>query len=228
VLAAGAFAGSYKAVTAHSGGLAAQLTGSQLQAALLPQSDVFPGRSKTVPNGNFSTGGSLVPSHPAAGHLSCGLVNAQIDDSNARQQASKMGLTAAARRVNVTPAAAAGSGTSGVYGDYQEVYQLAGPAQARDFFLAIQPCGSQPSGSRVRGSGITHLSVGGDPAITYTLTRLSGGSPPRTTQRVLIVLDGPDVFRLALQVSGLPGSALPSLTEQERLMLRLIESVRTA
>jgi hypothetical protein len=130
--------------------------------------------------------------------------------------------------VNVTPAAATDSESSGAYGDYQEIYQRPGPARARDFFLDIQPCASRPPGSKVRSSGITHLSVGGDPAFTYTLTEVSGKSPLVTTERVLIALDGPDVFQLALQVSHLPRSALPSLAEQEQLLLKLIENVRTA
>jgi hypothetical protein len=70
--------------------------------------------------------------------------------------------------------------------------------------------------------------VGGDPAFTYTLTRISGKSQPVTWERVLIALDGPDVFQLALQVSHLPRRALPSLAAQEQLMLKLIENVRTA
>ena len=234
VLAAGAFVTSYKIATAHSGGVAAQLTGSQLEAALLPQSDFFRGRrgpserSETVTDGNFSTGGSLVALNPAAGRISCPLFSARIGNSSARQKAGKLGLTAAVRRVDVTRAAATGSGSSGAYGAYQEIYQRPGPAQARDFFRDIQPCASRPPGSAVRSSGITRLSVGGDPAFAYTLTGVSGTSPAVTTERVLIALDGPDVFRLALQVSGLPRSALPSLTEQEQLMLTLIENVRTA
>jgi hypothetical protein len=160
--------------------------------------------------------------------MSCRLFNARIDNSRARQEASKLGLTAAVRRVNVTPAAATDSESSGAYGDYQEIYQRPGPARARDFFLDIQPCASRPPGSKVRSSGITHLSVGGDPAFTYTLTEVSGKSPLVTTERVLIALDGPDVFQLAVQVSHLPRSALPSLAEQEQLLLKLIENVRTA
>jgi hypothetical protein len=234
VLAAAAFVASYKVATVHFGGPAAQLTGSQLESALLPQSDFFrggsahTGRSGTIPDGNFSTGGSLVAGNPAAGRMSCRLFNARIDNSRARQEASKLGLTAAVRRVNVTPAAATDSESSGAYGDYQEIYQRPGPARARDFFLDIQPCASRPPGSKVRSSGITHLSVGGDPAFTYTLTEVSGKSPLVTTERVLIALDGPDVFQLALQVSHLPRSALPSLAEQEQLLLKLIENVRTA
>ena len=234
VLAAAAFVASYKVATVHFGGPAAQLTGSQLEAALLPQSDFFragsahTGRSGTIPDDNFSTGGSLVADNPAAGRISCQLFNARIDNSSARQEASKLGLTAAVRRVDVTPAAATDSESSGAYGDYQEIYQRPGPARARDFFLDIQPCASRPPGSTVRSSGITHLSVGGDPAFTYTLTEVSGKSQPVTTERVLIALDGPDVFQLALQVSHLPRSALPSLAEQEQLMLKLIENVRTA
>jgi hypothetical protein len=234
VLAAGAFVASYKLATTHFGGPAAQLTGRQLEAALLPQSDFFrgrtgsSGRSGTIPDDNFSTGGSLVADNPAAGHLSCRLFNARIDNSSARQEASKRGLTAAVRRVDVTPAAATDSESSAAYGDYQEIYQRPGPARARDFFLDIQPCASRPPGSTVRSSGITHLSVGGDPAFSYTLTEVSGKSHPVTTERVLIALDGPDVFQLALQVSHLPRSALPSLAEQEQLILKLIENVRTA
>jgi len=130
--------------------------------------------------------------------------------------------------VDVTPAAASGSGRSGAYGDYQEIYQRPGPAGARDFFRDIQPCVSRPPGSTVRASGITRFSLGGDPAFTYTLTRVSGKSHAVTTERVLIALDGPDVFQLALQVSHLPRSALPSRAEQEQLMVKLIENVRTA
>ncbi len=237
VLAAGAFVASYKVATVHFGGPAAQLTGSQLEAALLPQSDFFrgragrtgrTGRSGTIPADNFSTGGSLVAGNPAAGRISCQLFGARMDNSRARQKASKLGLTAAVRRVDVTPAAATDSESSGAYGDYQEIYQRPEPARARDFFLDIQPCASRPPGSAVRSSGITHLSVGGDPAFTYTLTEVSGKSQLVTVERVLIALDGPDVFQLALQVSHLPRSALPSLAEQEQLMLKLIENVRTA
>jgi len=234
VLAAGAFVAAYKVSTAPSGGPAPQLTGSQLEAALLPQSDFFRGRHGlsghrgTIPGGNFSTGGSLVAVPPGAGRISCRLFRARIGNSRARQQAGKLGLTAAVRRVDVTPAVAAGPGRSGSYGDYQEIYQRPGPAQARDFFLGVQACVSRPPGPAVRSTGITHLSVGGDPAFTYTLTEVSGKPPPVTTERVLIVLDGPDVFRLTLRVSHLPRSALPSLIEQEQLMLKLIENVRTA
>jgi hypothetical protein len=234
VLAAGAFVASYKIATTHSGGTAPQLTGSQLEAALLPQSDFFRGhrghrgRSGAIPEGNFSTGGSLVAYNTAAGRISCRLFNARIDNSSARQAASKRGLTAAVRRVDVTPAAAAGSGNSGAYRAYQEIYQRPGPAQAWGFFEDIQPCASQPPGSAVRSTAITHLSVGGDAAFTYTLTEVSGTSPPVATERVLIALDGPDVFQLALQVRDLPRSALPSLAEQEQLILKLIENVRTA
>jgi hypothetical protein len=234
VLAAGAFVAAYKITTVHSGGPAPQLTGSQLEAALLPPSDFFRGRtgrsapSRTIPDGSFSTGASLVAANPAAGHISCQLFSARIGNSSARQEAAKRGLTAAVRRVDVTPAAATGSESSGAYGDYQEIYQRPGPARARDFFLDIQPCASRPPGSAVRSTGITHLSVGGDPAFTYTLTRISGTSQPVTWERVLIALDGPDVFQLVLQVRHLPRSALPSLAAQEQLMLKLIENVRTA
>jgi len=234
VLAAAAFVASYKAVTVHFGGPAAQLTGSQLEAALLPQSDFFrgrtgrSGRTGTVPDGNFSTGGALVASNPAAGRVSCRLLSVRIANSRARQEASKRGLTAAVRRVDVTPAAAAGSESAAAYTDYQEIYQRPGPAQARDFFLDIQRCAARPPGSALRSTRITHLSVGGDPAFTYTLTGISARSRPVTWERVLIALDGPDVFQLTLQVSHLPRSALPSLAAQEQLMLTLIENVRMA
>jgi len=237
VLAGGAFVASYKAATVHFGGPAAQLTGSQLEAALLPQSDFFrgragrtgrTGRTGRIPADNFSTGGSLVAGNPAAGRISCQLFGARMDNSRARRKASNLGLTAAVRRVDVRPAAATGSESPGTYGDYQEIYQRPEPARARDFFLDIQPCASRPPGAAVRSSGITHLSVGGDPAFTYTLTEVSGKSQLVTVERVLIALDGPDVFQLALQVSHLPRSALPSLAEQEQLMLKLIENVRTA
>jgi hypothetical protein len=234
VLAAGAFVASYKIATVHFGGRAPQLTGSQLEAALLPQSDFFrgrtgrTGRTETKPDGNFSTGASLVASGPAAGHISCQLFSARIDNSSARQKAAGLGLTAAVRRVDVTRAAATDPGSSAAYRDYQEIYQRPGPAQARDFFLDIQRCASRPPGSTIRSTGITHLSVGGDPAFTYILTRISGTSQPVIWERVLIALDGPDVFQLALRVSHLPRSALPSLAAQEQLMLKLIENVRTA
>ena len=129
--------------------------------------------------------------------------------------------------MDVTPAAATDPESSAAYSDYQEIYQRPGPAQARDFFLDIQPCASRPPGSTVRSTGITHLSVGGDAAFAYTLTEISGKTRP-VTWRVSIALDGPDVFQLVLQVSHLPRSALPSLAAQEQLMLKLIESVRTA
>ena len=157
VLAAGAFVASYKVATVHFGGPAAQLTGSQLEAALLPQSDFFrgqrsgrTGRSGTIPDDNFSTGGSLVAGNPAAGRISCQLFSARMDNSRARQKASKLGLTAAVRRVDVTPAAATDSESSGAYGDYQEIYQRPGPARAQGL-LPGHPA-MRVAATRIRGS----------------------------------------------------------------------------
>ena len=196
-------------------------------AALLPQSDFFTGRSQTIAADNFSTGGSLVPYNVAAEQVSCQLLSVEIHNANARQEASNLGLTAVVRRVNLTPAAATDSGTPAEFVDYQEIYQRPGLAQAKDFFRDIQPCATQP-GSTVQSSGITHLSVGSDPAIVYTLSEVSAESQPLVTQRVLIVQDGPDVFQLGLQVSDQPASALPSLARHQQLMLSLIASVRRA
>ena len=98
VLAVGAFVAADKVVTAlHSGHAARQLTGTQLAAALLPQSDILRG-GQDMPSSGFSTGDALVPYEASARHLTCQILYSEAIIARPRQTARTMGLTAGVRR----------------------------------------------------------------------------------------------------------------------------------
>jgi hypothetical protein len=66
--------------------------------------------------------------------------------------------------------------------------------------------------------------IGGDPAFTYTQTRPGHD----IADRVVIALDGPDVFELAFEEIGITTESLGPLSSQEQLMGDLIARVRRA
>jgi hypothetical protein len=222
VLAAGAFVAADKVVAAlHSGHEARQLTGTQLAAALLPQPGIVQG-GQGMPGSGFSTGDALIPYDSSARHVTCRILYSEAIIARPRQTARTLGLTAGVRRAADTKTPGAGQ-DPGDFVNVQQVLQSPGPAQAGDLFQAMRSCAEQPpSGIAVHGAA--DLSIGGDPAFTYTQTRPGHD----IADRVVIALDGPDVFELAFEEIGITTESLGSLSRQERLMGDLIARVREA
>jgi len=222
VLAAGAFVAADKVVTTlHSGYEARQLTGAQLAAALLPQSDIAQG-GQDMPGSGFSTGDALVPYDASARHVTCRILYSEAIIARPRQTARTLGLTAGVRRAADTKTSGAGQ-DPGDFVSVQQVLQSPGPAQAEDLFRAMRSCAEQPP-PRIAVHGVADISIGGDPAFTYTQTRPGHD----IADRVVIALDGPDVFELAFEEIGITTDSLGSLGSQERLMGDLIARVREA
>ena len=222
VLAAGAFVAADKVVTAlHSGHQARQLTGTQLAAALLPQSGIVPG-GQDMPGSGFTTGGALIPYDASARHVTCRILSSEAIIARPRQTARALGLTAGVRRAADTKTSGAGQ-DPGDFVNVQQVLQSPGPDQAADLFQTMRSCAEQPPPG-IAVHGVASLSIGGDPAFTYTQTRPGED----IADRVVIALDGPDVFELAFEEIGITTESLGSLSSQERLMGDLIARVREA
>lgn len=222
VLAAGAFVAADKVVTAlQSGHEARQLTGTQLAAALLPQPGIVQG-GQGMPGSGFSTGDALIPYDSSARHVTCRILYSEAIIARPRQTARTLGLTAGVRRAADTKTPGAGQ-DPGDFVNVQQVLQSPGPAQAGDLFQAMRSCAEQPP-SGIAVHGVADLSISGDPAFTYTQTRPGHD----IADRVVIALDGPDVFELAFEEIGITTESLGSLSRQERLMGDLIARVREA
>jgi hypothetical protein len=222
VLAAAAFVAGDKVVTAlHSGHELRQLTGTQLAAALLPQSGILQG-GQDMPGSGFSTGDALVPYEASARHVTCQILDTEAIIARPRQTARTLGLTAGVRRAADTKTSGAGQ-DRGDFVNVQQVLQSPGPAQAEDLFQAMRSCAEQPPPG-IAVDGVTELVIGGGPAFTYTQTRPGHD----IADRVVIALDGPDVFELAFEEIGITTDSLGSLSSQERLMGDLIARVRRA
>jgi hypothetical protein len=207
--------------TLHSGYEARQLTGAQLAAALLPQSDIAQG-GQDMPGSGFSTGDALIPYDASARHVTCRILYSEAIIARPRQTARTLGLTAGVRRAADTKTSGAGQ-APGDFVSVQQVLQSPGPAQAEDLFRAMRSCAEQPP-PRIAVHGVADISIGGDPAFTYTQTRPGHD----IADRVVIALDGPEVFELAFEEIGITTDSLGSLGSQERLMGDLIARVREA
>jgi hypothetical protein len=222
VLAVGAFVAADKVVTAlQSGHAARQLTGTQLAAALLPQSDILRG-GQDMPSSGFSTGDALVPYEASARHLTCQILYSEAIIARPRQTARTMGLTAGVRRAADTKTSGAGQ-DPGDFVNVQQVLQSPGPAEAEDLFQTMRSCAGQPPRG-IAVTGVANLVIGGDPAFTYTQTRPGDD----IADRVVIALYGPDVFELAFEEIGITTESLGPLSSQEQLMGDLIARVRRA
>jgi hypothetical protein len=222
VLAVGAFVAADKVVTIlHSGHEARQLTGTQLAAALLPQSGILQG-GQNMPGSGFSTGDALVPYEASARHVTCHILYSEAIIARPRQTARTLGLTAGVRRAADTKTSGAGQ-DPGDFVNVQQVLQSPGPAQAQDLFQAMRSCAEQPP-SGIAVSGVADLVIVGSPAFTYTQTRPGHD----IADRVVIALDGQNVFELAFEEIGITTESLGPLSSQERLMGDLIARVRRA
>jgi hypothetical protein len=191
---------------------AGQLTGTQLESALLPESD-FPAGFATPSTGPVTSGGSLT-SGPATYNL------ATISCATFIQHLGTEGFG--------ETAFASGSVSASNEAYDQLIYQFATASAASGFLHGIQAldgrCGSftaTANGSSGRFSLLTApgASVGGHPALELRETGTLGSS--KVALDMLLCASGVDVFAAA--GVGVNGAAVPTTPTKEAIIYDLMK-----
>ena len=191
----------------------AQLTGTQLAAALLPISD-FPAGYQ-APNTESDSGRSLTTILPdVVSTANCTLGNGgdlfdQIGAFNGFG-------TAYATNGSTNDSVGARQGED-LYIN-QAIYQFADPAQAGAFFASARTCLID---NNTWSTGVNTTPVNGDEAVT-TILRSSGSNGGFTVTEPLLVLHGTDVFAIASASAQIPVVTIPG---GAGLMAKLIARV---
>jgi serine/threonine-protein kinase len=187
--------------TGHTPPPAAQWTGTQLAAALLPLSD-FPAGYQEGPSDNSGTSLYAFPYTNPLNNVSCGVEQTLSVFSPTLGFSPEVdwGVTASASyevALNVAPTS--GEGVL-IYPKYlsEAIYQFATPAEAVAFLAALRTCLTSQGPSI---SGVETTSVNGDQAVTAFLQTPTYASGFFTIGNPLFVLHGTDV--LALSASAL-------------------------
>jgi hypothetical protein len=193
-----------------------QLTGTQLESVLLPESD-FPAGFAAPSTGPVSSGGSLT-SGPATYDL------ATISCATFIQH---LGTTGFGETAMVWGSAASSSTTAGQAYD-QLIYQFASPSQATAFVAGVQGiagrCGSFTAAAngetgRFSLQAAAGTAVGGHPTVELLQTGTLGKS--KLVVDTLLCASGVDVF--AASGVGVGGAAAPALPTKESIVYQLMQ-----
>jgi eukaryotic-like serine/threonine-protein kinase len=201
---------------------AAQLTGTQLAAALLPVSDFPAGYS--APPASPNSGSSLNPIQyqysylipPTKANCRLGTLKSALTDFVSQLGAFLPGSGTADATNSFNRSITAdinGAGVSQIFFLNEAVYQFSSPAKAEVFFSVVRAC-LIDNDNEPWSHGVNTSPVDGDQAVTADFRDLYGWSPEGTTSvpgdnwatEPLFVLHGTDVFALS---SASPPSAGP-------------------
>jgi hypothetical protein len=190
-----------------------QLTGTQLESVLLPESD-FPAGFATPSTGPITSGGSLTT----------GAATYNLATVSCATFVQHLGTTGFGETAMVSGNAATASGQA-----YDElIYQFATASQATAFDAGIQSLAGRCGSFTVNANGVSGkfslratpgTSVGGHPTVQLFETGTLGNS--KVVLDGLFCASGVDVFGAA--GVGVGGAAAPSLPTKESIVYQLMQ-----
>ena len=189
-----------------------QLTGTQLESVLLPQS-AFPTGFVTPPSGPVSSGGSLTTTVATynLGTVPCATFIEHLGTTGFGETAMAAGSVGAAGQ-----------------GYDQLVYQFVGATEANAFVSGIQALAGRCGSFKVTANGATgtfavHAAPGpqvaGHPSVELTETGSLGSN--KVALHVLLTTSGVDVFGAA--AAGANGTAAPTAVTKQAIVYQLMK-----